>query len=416
MSDFTPVNSTTFQSETYFDGYRRLFNVGSDNPDKFEPEVKMFPFQEEGDYLRLRRAPQGVPKRVDTGNPNELIWEDDAGVLTLLPLMRTLHPRFSELSGHYGGQGLPGVKFLLLLTSKPVPDPDGFVRYSFYIEDSGDLSYAVQIPLVEHLTKHGLLDEMDHYYQPECAVGSIAVYHETKKGWNKYTTGKVAHIYRPWCEDSQGNFTWGKWEIGPGTLTKCIPIEAFEHTNATWWLVDATIGDTSTGAETHDIEDWICNIQNHTSEASAGTGDSISAYLTITDNPATAKAAIYLNSTSALLSNGATPEDNPAVGTDWHVFTYSTGPSISASTAYDLAVWGKTLGGRTAVAHYDSPADATSGGNDWSGYDGFPDPHSYSDYGEEYSVYCTYSVAETGLSIPVAMRYYRNRRELCRIS
>lgn len=127
---------------------------------------------------------------------------------------------------------------------------------------------------------------------------------------------------------------------------------------------------------------------------SAGTADSITAYVCHTAGTVHMKCAIYKHSDLSLV--GATEEKDdgdiggcpPAHPGSWLTFNFSDPkPSLAASTEYILVCWGDaSVGyvhyheGTTDQGHYDSEA-----------YNGFPNPMDPTHEDREYCIYCTYT-------------------------
>jgi len=141
-----------------------------------------------------------------------------------------------------------------------------------------------------------------------------------------------------------------------------------------------------------------------------GSADSISIALKcVTSWTGKVKCAIYLASDlSAPITNGTTEEKTLTLTTnfEWYTFNFPTSPSLSA-TDYVLCAWAEGTG--TEVRF---PRDDDANVNRWyenHDYNGWPSL-SASDRTGKFSIYCTYTPSGGGLSIPVAMRHYRNLR------
>lgn len=77
-----------------------------------------------------------------------------------------------------------------------------------------------------------------------------------------------------------------------------------------------------------------------------GTLASMSVYI-VTDNTTTLKMALYDSGFDTLIAS--TEEINPTTG--WNTATFSSPPSVTASTSYRLAVWASTGAGNTVISN-----------------------------------------------------------------
>ena len=139
----------------------------------------------------------------------------------------------------------------------------GIDKDIFHIDDQGRFKWDIEFasrPAVNSWTwelKH--TKGIEFYYQdaltaeeiaegcerPDEVVGSYAVY--CNKSNNKYKTGKVCHIYRPFCYDAKGNTIYADLKIADGQLT--ITIDAKWLDNAVYPVrLDPTFGYTTAGA------------------------------------------------------------------------------------------------------------------------------------------------------------------------
>lgn len=132
----------------------------------------------------------------------------------------------------------------------------------WYIDDKGRLKWDIEFasrPEINSWTwelKH--TKGIEFYHQPaltaeeiadgcerpEEVVGSYAVY--CNKAHNKYKTGKLCHIYRPFCYDAKGKTIYADLLISDGQLT--ITIDETWLDNASYPVrLDPTIGYTTAG-------------------------------------------------------------------------------------------------------------------------------------------------------------------------
>ena len=385
--EFTDIGSNTFrlQHTTQSEILREVF-VGHRGNSNFRPVIEIKPWKSDVDNLMFYYDDSGVPfPTVNLSDKSRLKWEN-----------LTFNPIGVDNDSIFSGVSLPtGVKFVILLDAKPTADPDGYVRFPFKLANHANFKFNLQLPLTG---------------RPEHVEYSIAVKHKTKRnnyGSKVYTTGKIAHLFRPWCRDDLGNFTWGKWEVADADgskiteIVKAIPKEAFSYVGATSWTVDAMIGDTDEGATTRTIENLIRGCQA-TSGGTAGTGDSISVFMTKTfAYQHFAKCCLYDSSTNKI-TNGETEEKewNAAFALTWVTFDFSVAPTIAASTSYKMCVWGNAVLGELTT-RMDSDGDGVS---ESLAYAAWPASFTDDEPNDDYSVYCTYTTAAAGLTLPIARR------------
>jgi hypothetical protein len=161
-------------------------------------------------------------------------------------------------------------------------------------------------------------------------------------------------------------------------------------------LVGSVGLDPNFGYET--LVTWTQSIENNilgslfTMNAEEGTADSITVGLKTGDAwTGKIKCAIYLHSTLARV--GVTDERTITLTTTatWYTFVFSgTKPSLTASTAYILVVWGQSATGTAYVVYNDGAAN--QGHPQSLTYNGFPNP-LVPDYhtSDRLSIYCTYT-------------------------
>ena len=238
-------------------------------------------------------------------------------------------------------------------------------------------------------------------FGPENVVGSYAVYHESKEGnysrvgGKNYRAGKAFHIYRPRIKDAVGNEVWGELniDIKGGFLTVTIPQEFLD--NAVYPIYQAagfTFGYEDAGllTDSDNAADFIIG-SVFTSPGDTGTVDRISAYI---EHDLDIKAVIYTHSDSGKITNGESIVDTSGTGgPEWVDLTFSTAPSIAASTAYVLTIAGD---GDTKAAnqqlHYDA-GDTNQGHFESITYPTTPATASFTHNNNKYSVHCDYSGA-----------------------
>lgn len=381
MAEFDIVDNTTFKMSH---GVRDTF-VGDKDKGIFEPTVQISPWEDEEDCLKIYKdISASVSKQTDLTDKVNLVWQDSKEIWTMQPF------------GNYKPTGIKddyynwlGAQCLIRIDSKPTIVGD-YARFEFKLAGHENMDFHLQPgvghPLWKAEYKPGT---------PDWAEWSIAVYHKSK-AWSSsghnYKTGKVCHILRPWCEDNLGNFTWGRWEIGNGIITKLIPKEAFDK--GTWWIVDATFGNTSQGANSgNSIKNSIVTTNVGTNPALDGTVDNLHAWVVAVGITARDSEMHLVDADLDLATNGRT--DAVSSGTDFDgdmSFPYSgTAPTVLAAGSYIFSLWGDAGAGDVYV--YDDFGSGRGYFDINSNQFTWPNPIVGSSSNRIWSLYCEYTAA-----------------------
>lgn len=234
------------------------------------------------------------------------------------------------------------------------------------------------------------------FIRPDNVVGSYAVYHATrtnmhrnKEDAEKYKCGIAFHIYRPMLIDNVGDIAWADLII---TDTELI----IDFSEIQDWLnkakypvrIDPTFGYTTAGASQVPIGD---EMKGSGGTPSAGTGDTIHAYLESTSGAHKAKAALYDADGNGPIDNGTCPEISLSYIAEWFTFTFSVSPSLSEAL-YHIPVWGKPAAG-TLYIYYNSPVVDKPYCTKSETYNGWPASIGIAT-GVGYSTYCTYTLED----------------------
>lgn len=283
----------------------------------------------------------------------------------------------------------------------PISNEEGF-EFEFELPNkpkSNIFEMTIQTKGLEFLYQPELTqDEIDRGdIRPDNVVGSYAVYHDSKTD-NEYKTGKAFHIYRPEAIDKDGNKTWCELDIDVDNeiLTITVP-QKFLDDAVYPVIVDPTFGYTTVGATQTDMA--IGHMVNYFVSAPASVSvDSISVYgMGLYESSGTRLKGIIWGGGSlpaAIITNGITPQflatrDVAA----WYTGTYSTKPSVTASTNYRVGI---IQGGSTFKAYYDS-GSAPENNNINYGTNNYDSPPSWPNVSNtnagRYSVYATYSTS-----------------------
>lgn len=187
--------------------------------------------------------------------------------------------------------------------------------------------------------------------RPDNVVGSYAVY--GTKSNNEYGTGKIMHIYRPKVFDAKGAWVWGALDYKNGVLS--VTVDPVWLSKAVYPVtVDPTFGYSSQGASSTQIGLDCAQGTEYTTPAANMIGLDMRAYI-IDGGAHHVKMGIWVDTNGgALISNGLTPSVSGSNG-GWVTATYSSQPTISASTTYVLGILCDDAGSAVTKIAYDSP-------------------------------------------------------------
>jgi hypothetical protein len=247
----------------------------------------------------------------------------------------------------------------------------------WYIDDKGRFKWDIEFasrPEINSWTwelKH--TKSIEFYYQgalteeeiadgcerPEEVVGSYAVY--CNKAHNKYKTGKLCHIYRPFCYDAKGNTIYADLKIADGQLT--ITIDAGWLDSAVYPVrLDPTFGYTTKGGTSADGS--IAAFFTRFTMPNSGDITSITAYSKVSAS-SNFKYALYSDkdgSDNITVLRG-TAEASETSFDDWKELALTSNYSGEMSTVYSLGLMSSNA---NCVFYYDS-GDANQEGFDYSG-------------------------------------------------
>jgi hypothetical protein len=223
--------------------------------------------------------------------------------------------------------------------------------------------------------------------------------------------GIAFYIMRPKLTDASGKVTWATVNVTDGLYTVSFPPEVFKNAQYPVTIND-TFGETDESGFSNaqvSADWWIADYATPT--GGNGTGDSIHVYCYETVGGTVEFTTGIYNDDSpiTLVTNGATEAKDIPTSAAWETFNFGTGPSITDSTTYVLAMH---MGG-SGRFFYLSEVPGSRGLND-SGetYSSGSMPTNFSpnssDYNRKIAIYCTYTPSGAGgLSIPVAMHHYK---------
>lgn len=375
LTSFNAENNT-FKKERVVDNARRVeIEIGDDKePTRFLPQFKTKHWDNEANLsVRLK------DDDYDTGEvktvANKVEWKKGIKTARLYEL---------ETDDEDGG-----FEFEVEFSEKP---DTNVVEYTL---QSKEFDFFYQSPLTPEEIEQGAI-------RAENVEGSYAVYHKTQKnnrvGGKHYRTGKAFHIYRPFAEDATGAKAWCELNIEGDLMTVNVP-QKFIDTAQYPVRIDPTFGYTSVGGSTQSAAETSTNSTHayrFTSPSDIGTVSKLTIHLVTSKlfGSTNAKGVIWLQSSLGIVSNGVSGATAVAFGSaEWYDFTYSTEPSLSASTDYYLgyvAADGANGGARIAYDTGTSNYGVSDQANSYSS------PASLSGDGTTnrmFSVYATYTVA-----------------------
>jgi len=234
------------------------------------------------------------------------------------------------------GPQWPGIQGIILCDKLPA---DLRFRFALTIPKGARMDY--QPALTQAEIKDGCS-------RPRWAVGSYVLRREFKLG----------HFPAPWIDDRDGRRAWGRLEWDAGVLTKVFEPGDVAGLRGPFTVDPETFGRTDCGGtSTPMYQTFIYAFQPDTDPASNGTVDSISVY-TSSGGVAKWTLGLYDNDAggpNAVPDDGATDEatfNGDVKGLQ--IATYSSKPSIVASTQYHIGIWRDT--GNAAYCWYDAGA------------------------------------------------------------
>jgi hypothetical protein len=264
-----------------------------------------------------------------------------------------------------------GFEFNIIYDSKP----DSNVE-ELSIQTKG-LEFYFQPPLEkeERITGH----------RPAHVVGSYAVYHESKQN-NQYEAGKAFHIYRPIAEDSNGKKVWCDLSIDKINEKLFITIPQKFLDEALYPVtVDPTFGYSTIGASVT-FPSGVITGSKFTGDV--GFLEKLSIYFNPTSDSTKLKCALYKNSDSSLVADSEEKTTLLSGGSQFYVFKAGNIPT-KALTAIDYIIVAWCDNNTYDSVNYDT-GDTNQGRTQARAYGTWPDPASFSNTNNKYSMYATY--------------------------
>lgn len=240
---------------------------------------------------------------------------------------------------------------------------------------------------------------------------SYAVYHKTKRdhragSGKNYRTGKVLHILRPKAIDNNGDSAWCDIHIKDGIYKVTVP-QSFLDTAVYPVIVNDTFGYWCAGASA-----WGLPVDDlHGKEgtpSSSGTVDKIWVHAGDATTSNNWKGVLVDETAETIVSDGVTPAGGPMTsGYSWESVSYSTKPSVTASTVYVVSIissggdiWYKYDAGAGTNSHYDGS----------NSYATPQDPTGWTGTSWHMSMYAEYTPSAAGANVPQKMHHFRQLR------
>lgn len=366
------INDTTLTADNLGDVKPKIL-IGGKDSSKFVPNINASFFDDEF-YFNLNRKEKIVKNDTSlsvTSDKAEL-GGDDTDI-------------FYEKDGR--------LKWDIRFSSQPAN-----LKLTWEIKCSKGLEFYYQDELSEE-------EKKEECFRPDDIIGSYAVY--CNKKHNKYKTGKLFHIPRPFVIDSNGSTEWCILNIDKNELSITLP-EIFMQ-NAVYPIVlDPTFGYTAAGASEDLKNSADLPIGLLYGTHTAGSGESITQYSfygRAYSSNATVEIAAYSVSGGDFVSRLAAAVSISVTGTEYQWWNSSTiSQSLESGTTYGLG-WYTSSSAYVYTkfdAEYDSPSSYHSTAESlpatWS---------ESSTVNRKYSMYATYSAGGGTAGNPYY--YYRNQ-------
>lgn len=396
LKSIVPINSSTYAAE--LGAYGRL-EIGDASKKIFSPHVKLGKWEEVSCGLVVPSQKLIAPILQSS---QELSWDDPTGLRLIWKVLDST-PQFED----------GGLDFQVIFKTNPK------IKEIAIPINNQNLEYIFQPPLA-NLSPDGSTWEDNGRggisTRPANVNCSYAFYHSLRGAIHrgadaeKFKTGKAFHLYRPQLMDAGGKRLWADMVIKEGNLV--ISLDKGWMDSALYPVIlDPDFGYSSIGASTDLFSHWEEVSKAFGTPASDGVLSSLSVYTSIKAGSPQYCPALYSDVAGtpttrlSYLATGGT-----VVGADlaW-VTTPASGTlaysSITSGVQYWLGLKSQSSGNQ-GNTRYDAGGAGDTRYNSTGSY-----PETWVTGGSwagRISIYATYAAG--GLSIPVAMRTYRNLR------
>lgn len=268
------------------------------------------------------------------------------------------------------------------------------LKLEWDIEHTGGIRFVYQGELTPEEIAEGCL-------RPENVVGSYAVY--CNKANNKYKTGKLCHIYRPFVIDANEKKEWCKLEIKNKKLTIDLP-EDFMDSAVYPVRLDPTFGYTTPGLTYATLDGTAKPNGSIYNTYTASAGDTITKFSVYCRYEYTAEVAAYTIVTSDLVTRLGTATSITGGASAGWVDSSAISEAMAAGTVYGCA-FGTPSG--VMRFYYDSDTGYAKRHNSAGAL-----PSSWTTdatLDRIYSIYATYTAGAVGSDISTIVNYYRQQ-------
>ncbi len=365
MSGIKPINPTTYEVGLPFGD---KVEIGDKEAGDFKPHLKLNRWDGEC-FIKV-----GLPitdKRTPVVEGDKVKWIEPNREAHFYPF----EPR---IVGGFLQNELGGFEFEIILKKKPAKN-----TITLDIETQG-LKFYYQPELTPKEIADGAV-------RPDNVVGSYAVYHATRGNIHsnnadaeKYKCGKAFHIYRPKVKDAVGSETWADLLLDEPNGKLIITVDQTWLDNAVYPVsIDPNFGYETKGGSS---SQWVyrSTIRGIVATGGAGTGNSITAYLTEYGlYYPLVKFALYKDSDSSFVrgtSEWTVTEDWDG----WKTLNFTTEPTLEAID-YVIVGWASNY----VSGWYDTDVCK----QDSETYNSWPDPAVFVGGTWKVSIYCTYTTA-----------------------
>lgn len=209
------INATTYKVDNLGDIKAKL-KIGGSEKDKFVPNLNASFFDDEF-YFNLNRKDKVVTNQTASSSPGKVSQKIDTET----------DEYYIDADGNF--------KWDIVFDELPKK-----LSLEWEMEYADGINFLYQPELTAEEISNGA-------FRPDNVIGSYAVY--CNKANNKYKTGKICHIYRPFVIDANNKKEWAKLEIKNKKLTITLP-ESFMQTAVYPVRLDPILGYNTAGAST----------------------------------------------------------------------------------------------------------------------------------------------------------------------
>jgi hypothetical protein len=375
------INSTTYKAEN-LGQVKPFIKVGGNIAGKFIPNVNVsFGFGGTEEYF------------ININNEDKIVIDEES-----ILEFGEVHQKIDLETDKYYIDNDGRLKWDTLYDSIPSK-----LKIEYKMEYTDGIVFEHQPPLTLEEIARGTI-------RPENIVNSYAIYCNKKN--NKYTTGKLGHIYRPFVIDADNNKEWCNIEIKNKKITIDLP-EDFMNNAIYPVRLDPTFGYDTLGASVDNYWSNLFLSINAGSPASDGTLTKLAIACYNAGSGFNVKLGIYSDDAGmpdALVDSTGAIEITHTVKPDADTSTWDNGAvteSITSATTYHLAMDHESNNNYIA---YDTVA--LIGRSYAVAYASFPPDPAATTTNSNYhwSIFAEYTAAG-GSGTPLAVYYYNQLQQ-----